>query len=184
MALTIRNLTGALAVGVAVAFNAFKRKFVELETTFPHFDITSTPSGSESAPDSDPLQVTLSSTADLAAVIAMAEEERDVWLAHMRDEHAHTEADDTNIATLVAIATATDQTTVNTLLNAIKAVQLAHLADTTLHAGGREDETNVITAADASNLGTSQTLVADAKAQINAHITFGWASPSINIVAA
>lgn len=182
MALTIRKDPASLAFGVATAFNAFMRKFVESETSFPHYDITSTPSGSFDAPVSTALGVVNSSTADLSAVILMAEEMRSVMLKHFADALAHKAADTTDAALLAlgTVPTATDQTSVNLLLNALATAYAAHRVSTSYHLG--VDATNVVTALSATDLASSKTLAADIRTQIIAHILFGWTTPSLNLV--
>jgi len=184
MAITIRKIPGALMFGVALALNAFVRAFVDNETTLAHYDITSTAGGDYTAPTSSPLQVVSSSTADLAHVITMAEEIRAVLVVHLSDAIAHKVADTTNLAliTLTAVPTATDQATVNTLLNAISTALTAHDSQSGVHA--HNDGTNLITAPAATNLATSKALAADARAQTNAHITTAWPSPFLNLVPA
>lgn len=76
----------------------------------------------------------------------------------------HIANDTTNVVTSAA---ATDQTTLNTLLNEIKADYNAHRVDTTFHTNA--DTTNAVTSADASNEATSVTLSNEIKADYNAH---------------
>ena len=64
-------------------------------------------------------------------------------------------------------ADATDQATLNTLLNEIKADYNAHRVSTAYHSAA--DTTNVVDAADASNEATSVTLANQIKAKYNAH---------------
>lgn len=67
----------------------------------------------------------------------------------------------------VTSADATDQTSVNTLLNEIKADYNTHRASTTYHRAA--DTTNAVTSADATNLASSLTLANEIKADLNAH---------------
>ena len=76
----------------------------------------------------------------------------------------HKEEDGTNA---VSSDDATDQTTLNTLLNEIKADYNAHRVSTTFHDAA--DSTNVVDAADASDLDTSKTLANQIKAKFNSH---------------
>ena len=182
MALTVRRNPTSLAFGVATAFNAFMRQFVAAETSYPHYDITSRPSGAYDAPASSPLSIVNSSTADLAAVILMAEEMRLVMLAHFADVLAHKVSDTVDIA-LIAVATvpaATDQGTVNTLLNALSTAYTAHIGSTSYHLGA--DATNVISAPAATDLASSKVLAADIRTQIIAHVIFAWPTPSLNLI--
>ena len=166
MALTVRRLPNALTFALASAFNSFIRKFVELETTFAHYDVTSDAGGDYQTPTSTTLGVVASSTATLGAVIIMAEEMRTVLLRHFTDAVAHGESDATNEAliTVATVPTATTQGTVNTLLNALSTAFTAHESETDVHP--HDDATNLITAPAATNLATSQTLAADIRTQI------------------
>lgn len=74
-------------------------------------------------------------------------------------------ADDAGNA--VSSDAATDQATLNTLLNEIKADYNAHRVDVSCHSAA--DSTNSVTSADASNEATSVTLVNEIKADYNAH---------------
>ena len=78
--------------------------------------------------------------------------------------HIHLTDDTTNPVTSV---NATDQATVNTLLNEIKTDYNAHRVSTTFH--DVADTTNVVAAADATDLATSITLANEIKTDYNAH---------------
>jgi len=80
--------------------------------------------------------------------------------------HIHLVDDTTNV---VSSANATDQATLNTLLNEIKADYNAHRVSTTFHSNA--DNTNAVTSADATDLATSITLANEIKADYNAHRT-------------
>lgn len=73
----------------------------------------------------------------------------------------------TDSANGVTSAAATDQATLNTLLNEMKADYNTHRADVTYHSAA--DSTNAVTSADATNEATSITLVNEIKADYNAH---------------
>jgi len=182
MALTVRKNMPALAFGVETAFNQFVRSYVDLNTTYSHYDISSTPGGNYTAPTSTALSVANTGTADLAAVIVMAEAARRVLLVHFADAVAHKISDAVNIAliTVATVPTATDQGTANTLLNALSTAFTAHEALTTVHS--HADSTNAITAVTATTLANSKLLAADIRVQTNAHILLAWPSPSIYLV--
>jgi len=80
--------------------------------------------------------------------------------------HIHLVDDTTNVVTS---ADATDQATLNTLLNEIKADYNAHRVSTTFHSNA--DNTNAVTSADATDLNSSITLANEIKADYNAHRT-------------
>ena len=79
-------------------------------------------------------------------------------------KEVHKVSDTTNT---IAAAAASDQSSVNTLLNEIKADYNLHRASTTYHKAA--DSTNVVTSADASDLASSLTLANEIKTDLNAH---------------
>lgn len=79
-------------------------------------------------------------------------------------KRSHKENDTTNSVTS---PNASDQGTLNTLLNEIKADYNAHRVSTTFH--NAADSVNVVDAAAASNLATSLTLANQIKAGVNSH---------------
>lgn len=185
MSLTVRKSPAALAIATAQAFNAFVRAYIVAETTFPHYDITSTPGGDFQNPTSTALAVANTGTADLPAVIVMAERARVVLLTHFADAVAHTEADADNAAlisydTIPALTSTSSQADTDTLVNALATALTAHEADTDVHPTA--DGTNAITAPSATNLATSKVRVADVRVQTNAHILLGWPSPSLTLI--
>lgn len=70
-------------------------------------------------------------------------------------------------AATIGAASATDQTTANTLLNEIKADYNTHLSEAGVHI--KNDTTNTIAAADATNLATSITLATEIRADYLLH---------------
>lgn len=80
-------------------------------------------------------------------------------------KESHKVDDETNVVTS---ADASDQTSVNTLLNEIKSDYNTHRASTTYHRAA--DSTNAVSSSDASNLATSLTLANEIKADFNAHL--------------
>jgi hypothetical protein len=71
-------------------------------------------------------------------------------------------------AEVIAAPVATDLTTANALANELKADFNTHLTETGVHL--KNDVTNAVTAADATDQGTLETLLADIKAMNNAHV--------------
>jgi len=80
----------------------------------------------------------------------------------------HKANDTTNV---VSSANASDQATLETLLNEIKTDYNAHRVSTTFHEVA--DSTNVVSSANASDLPTALTLVNEIKADFNAHRVMG-----------
>ncbi len=186
MALLVRKLPVSLAFGLAKAFNLYVRAEVDNKTTYPHYDITSTYGGDYQTPSSTALSVVNSSTLTLTAVQTMAEEIRSVMLVHLADVIAHKASDSADLSdisydTLAELVPGTSsQSDTNDLLNALKLAFNTHGASTVFHS--HADSTNVIAAADATDLASSKVLAAAARTAVNAHILFAWPSPSLAIV--
>ncbi len=111
---------------------------------------------------------------DLATNIVLANSLRTKYIAHIASTKKHSVADTTNTVTA---AVATDQTTLNTLINELKDDISAH-DDHAGHrgAGGQGSVTAApiaITTADATDLATSTTLVNAIKAAYNHHVRSG-----------
>jgi hypothetical protein len=90
----------------------------------------------------------------------------------------HMAADATDVS---MAAVASDQGTVNTLLNDIKTQFNAHLLLATTHPV--TDTTNTIVAANATTLGTSVTLANACKTALNAHFAMAMNTPAVTVVA-
>jgi hypothetical protein len=99
-----------------------------------------------------------------SATIAVTHDGSDAWADGKRLSSPHKVQDTANV---VAAANASDQTTLNTLLNEIKADYNLHRASTTYHQAA--DATNVVSASDATTLATSLALVKEIKQDFNAH---------------
>ncbi len=181
----VQNTGEAAWRALAIAHNAFVRKFVDVETTFPHYEVTGITTGDFSAPVMTALQITSSGTTTLAAVKTMANEARVVLLAHFADANGHIAADTVNAAlidldALDELVTASTQDETDTFVNALITAYEAHRILTTKHS--HADSTNLITATSAVDLASSKLAVADAKAMTNAHINLSWTTPSIELV--
>jgi len=173
MALQVRSIPEAVAYALATAHNASWRAYVAANTSFPHADITSTPSGDWQHPAASSLQVTAAAATTLALVITSANQALSVMQIHFADALAHATSDTTNFTTVDALdqlASTATQGATDTQLNAMKAAFNLHLAQNSVHY--TNDTTNAIVAADASDLATSETLADAIKAAVNAHITF------------
>jgi len=181
----IQDQGEARSYALVAAVNALIRKLVDEETTFPHYEISGVTVGDYRYPVTTAKLVTLSSTADLPAVKAMANEARTVLVYHLTDANAHKLADTTRLAlinttTLAELVTADSQATTDTFINALSAAYEAHRIDTDLHS--HADSTNLYTASSAVDLASSKLAIGDVKAQTNAHIQLSWTTPSIELV--
>src|SRR5690606_38323895 len=99
-----------------------------------------------------------------ADLVALANDIKANYNAHLSAAGVHTQDDETNV---VATADATDTASAITLLNAIKAAYNAHRVDITVHDAA--DNTNAVAAADATTLTTAITLADEIKTDYNAH---------------
>lgn len=181
----VQNTAEARSRASVVALNALIRQIVDAESTYPHYEATGVTVGDFSNPSVTTLQVVSSSTADLAAVKTMANECQKVLYAHFTDANAHKLADSTNAAliavtTLVPLVTADSQGTTDTFINTLVTAYGAHRTQSGIHS--HDDSTNLITASTAVDLASSKLVVADVKAQTNAHISLSWPTPSIELV--
>jgi hypothetical protein len=180
MGITVRKTAEALTRAVVLQHNALVSAVTEQLTTFPHGDITSTTSGHYSAPGAAAMITTLADATTLPTTIALANDLKLKINLHIADgSPVHKAADATNGITT---AVASDQTTSNTLLNAIKAKYNAHLILSGVHF--TNDATNTVTAADATDAGSSQTLATEIKAKYNAHIIFALGNVGLKLIAA
>lgn len=181
----VQDTGEARSYAMVAALNALIRKIVDSDATYPHYDVTGVPAGSYRSPSATALQVVATSTVDLAHVKTMANECRQVLYAHMTDSNAHKVADATNAALITIVAlpdlvTADTQGTTDTYLTTLTAAYEAHRTQSGVHS--HNDTTNLITATGAVDLASSKLLVADDKAQINAHINLSWSTPSVELV--
>ncbi len=177
MAIDARHSDSSVFTALVKAHNDSWRAYTEVETTFPHADITSQTTGDWRYPVDAPLQVTAATATNLATVILSANNSRQVTIMHFADALAHRNADTTNALTAPV---ATDQTTANTLLNQIKAKCNLHVSQATTH--WTDDATNSITAPNATDLGTSQTLADAIKVFLNAHVIFAGETKLVKVI--
>lgn len=181
----VQDTGEARSYAMVAALNALIRSMVDNDTTYPHYEVTGVPAGDYRNPSTTALLVALTSTADLAAVKAMANEARKVLYAHFTDANAHDAADTTNAAlivstTLAELVAADSQATTNTFVNALSTAYEAHRTQAGVHS--HNDTTNLYTAASATDLASSKLAIADVKAQTNAHVQLAWPTPSIELV--
>lgn len=125
--------------------------------------------------------VSAAAATDLATSVALANDIRARYVAHIADTDAHAAADATNTVTAVA---ATDLATVNTLVNEIKGDLNAHIALASVHrgvggAGGVTIAT--VTTANGTDQTTANALCNALKAALNNHVRAG--APNLALVA-
>lgn len=184
----------AILYALLKAHNDERKEEVEDDSTYPHYDKSGLTSGDYTCPTVTPYAVTSAIPTTLATVITRAEDIRSILLAHMGDAFgssaeplkagAHRAADATNIALIttatIPLLTATSsQSAANALLNACNAA-CAHFLSTAAHPVA--DDTNAISAADASDLATSITLATELGTDITAHIIFAPDAALINVI--
>lgn len=116
-------------------------------------------------PTATNLSITATNAVDLPTSIALANQMRFAYIAHIADAVAHVAADTTNT---LSTAVAVDLASTITLLNAIKAAFNLHIAVAASHVFA--DNLNNVATANASDLPTSQTLANALKTALNAHL--------------
>jgi len=124
-------------------------------------------------PHHDQRLVTDTGTADLNAVIALANAIKTAWNLHVADTGAHVAADATNPT---AVANASDQATANALLNDLKTKFNAHIAVAASHRpllGEGVATQSTIATANAIDLATSKALAAALLLAVNRHMGAG-----------
>ena len=166
MAIRVPKFGRVAAFAIVTQFNLLKRELAAAASKF-HADITSkTPTSYDpDAPTATSDQVTAADgDGTPAKTIALANDIMNVYLRHLADAYAHKLADPPP-----ALTTATDLTSAQTLLNAIKADLNTHRASTTYHYTA--DATNAVTSPDATNQASADTLANEMKGDLNAHIT-------------
>lgn len=121
---------------------------------------------------------------DLATCVTLANAIKAFYNLHAASACSATTGQGAHIAvgTANATAAATDLTTVQALANGLKTTYEAHRVLTTLHATA--DATNTISAATATDLATSITMLNELKLDINAHVAAALASNALRVVAA
>lgn len=120
----------------------------------------------------------------LATALTLVNQLAAVYTFHIADALAHKAADATDVLTVsYPVATLANA---ESLANNIKAKYNLHIASTSAHFNA--DITNGVTAADATDQGTLDTLITQIKAKLNAHFGTGGAptncAASIRVVGA
>lgn len=162
----LSELPGELLPGLVDAYNATNAALAA-SGALPHHDTTGL--------------VTEAAAADATTAVALVNDIKAQYVAHIADESAHVAADETNS---VAAADATDSATAITLANEAKADFNAHIALAASHrgvsgAGGVDVPT--ISTSDATDATTLNTLANALKAAMNRHFAMG--APDIELVA-
>lgn len=163
MSTKIRKDSNPMAETLAAAFN---QALDYISSSSKHRDKTAVQGGDWFNPTSTPLTIT-GLTTDLTTCEALAEEVRGVLHCHLADDSAHLLADTVNVA-FDGYAAATTQALAITLANAEKLNYNAHMAQSGIHQ--HDDSTNTVSASDATDLASLQTLLADIKTKVNLHM--------------
>jgi hypothetical protein len=165
---TVLRKTDPLVAVLATAFNTLKTQIGA--GAFKHFD----------ASERVLTFTTLSgaAAADELAAIDATNQLKAIYEFHIRDTLAHsiTQAAEPTLVVATSLATA------YTLANAIKVDYALHIADTDMHPNA--DATNTVAAADATTLGSLQTLVNEMKntTALQAHMASAPSAPSLRAV--
>lgn len=173
MSSSIRNLVKILAAESVAQFNLLRKDMLLLRA------------GSVFHADASPA-ITAAVASDLATAIVRGNAAKASYNLHIASVCSastglgcHIAADATNVVTS---PNATDQTSLNTLLNEIKGDYNAHRVLLASHPVA--DATNVVTSANATDLATSITLVNEIVGDLNGHYAGAFVSQAIVLVSA
>lgn len=135
-----------------------------------HRDVSGVDSGNWESPASVSLQVSAADATDLPTSVVLANNLLAVARQHIADGEAHLLADTTNAVTLVD-GYATDLPSVEVVANHVRLKYLAHRTQGGIHVVN--DTVNVASTTPATDQSTSNSLLNDLKAKLNAHISSG-----------
>ncbi len=156
-------------------YNVLHDATISVTTDGYHRDISGVPGGDFSFPTSSNLQVSAATASNLATTLTLAKNVQGVMKVHFADDSAHLIADTVNVTfeTLLIDNTsgATQLSSVILMLNREKLDFNAHLSQSGVHL--KTDAHNTVSASDATDLGTSETLANALKTAVNSHILSG-----------
>lgn len=156
----------AIARASVVQHNNFVQNKADTDGYF-HRSRSSVPSGDYRNPSSSALSVSAASATDLATSIALTNDIFHVLKAHCLDDVAHLVADTAVFSVLDGYSNATDLTSVQVVLNACKAQYNLHIVKTTCHL--HADSSNSVSASNATDQSSANTLANQFKTNLNAH---------------
>lgn len=165
----VSDLPGEIDAGVVASFNQLNGALAAIGA-LPHHEVTEL--------------VDAAAATDLATSVALANDLKAKYVAHIADTDAHQAADETNGVTA---ADATDLASAQTLLNELKVDLNAHIVLATAHrgegggSGAGGVEILAVSTANAIDQATANALANALKAAMNRH--FGAGSPDIQLVA-
>lgn len=169
-------IKGSHGVQAAVVDQLNRLRDISVGSNFHASKTALPPSGDP--PVATVLSITAAAPTTLATRVALANDVKRVLNEHFKDDLAH----DSDVSDQIATAAATDEATAITLANACKDAYEAHRTESNVHFNN--DATNTIAAADASDTGSLDTLLAELKTDINAHIAAALAGDSIKLIPA
>lgn len=181
MAYTTRKSADDIAFALASAHNLFVRKVVAGLMTYFHHDTLSTPSGSYMAPVATTRTVTAADSSSLATSRTLARDIYPIYVLHIADTLAHDAADSTNTIAFGLPAASESLANLITWANQAKAAYNAHRTQASVHP--LNDTVNIVTASDATDQSSLNTLLNDIKAQLIAHLASSPGSVMVNVVA-
>lgn len=185
MGTVVRNTSPELAAVVA-AINELKAKVATVERN-ANTDLVSiaadsvafaTPVSTDPGFHNDRSEhvIVSANATDLPTSITLVNEIMGIYKFHMADTLAHKVVG----VALASYTRAKDLATAITLANDIKAKYNTHRASTTYHYSA--DSTNTVTATDASDQGSLDTLLNAMKTAVNAHMASGEVTKSLRLV--
>lgn len=143
-----------------------------------HYDITSYPTGDYTNPSSSAVVTSKSTSED--GYNACANELLAVLKVHFNDDYAHAVADTTNSLSAYADGYAESAATLYAVLNAMKTKYNAHLSQSGVHFNN--DSTNTVTAEDATDSPTAETLILELQDEVLDHTESGPAVGKVRLM--
>lgn len=168
MAYTPNHVADDIAHAMVAADKTWKRYVVANMTTLAHYDTLATQGGNYRAPTSTARTVTAANSSSLATARTLARDIYPIYVLHIASADQHTTADSTNTIAFGLPAVAETLANLITWANQAKAAYNAHRTQASKHP--TNDTTNIVTAADATDQPSLDTLLNDIKTQVIAHL--------------
>lgn len=187
MAISSRNTDQELMLAIAKAHNALQDALSQsLSDGYFHRDLTQTTSSPIFTVGSivvTPVVVSAANATSLPTSITLSNQLFGILNQHMSDGEAHLKSDGVNLQTLDGYQTqlASNLSTVEVLLNALKVIYNKHLTQAGVHQNN--DTTNTVSTANATDQTTANALANALKTALNAHMgSAPVGMPRINVV--
>lgn len=180
MEYVVANKAEDIAFALAQAHNATRFAEATAGTKIHAAKTSYAGTGSYRAPTATALTITASNASSLATSRTLAQNIYDVLFIHLADAAAHSAADTTNALTVARPSDAATLAEIYAFLNNAKAKYEAHRVQSGIHA--TDDSTNTISASNATDQSSTNTLANELKTDINAHMADALGGYGIRVV--